>query len=276
MSAYKGATDFQNFIPNLLRLINGDRNLNFQIFLFVVAPFILLSLVKLRNSGLVLLAVLPNLLVDVGGAELSGFSTHYLAFVLPILSITSSLGCIALFRYFTLKRRKNGSAKTILVIILLSLFGMNSYASKMDSGTPHLLKIQTMTGRAFDTLGFTQKDIQLSRDFNEKLNSDFIKTIEKRFDKVVTTPEQFMPTLFIHGDRHVELFPVGIGVNDYLIIPFKTRDFLEVDYNYNGLIPIDNQKIWSSCIKDILEKEYIEKAKSSEMIGNYILYKKKS
>lgn len=276
ISAYEGNTDPRNFYPNFLRLIDGDRNFNFQIYLSVIAPFILLSLAKLRYLGLVFLAVFPNLLVDVGGAELSGFSTHYLAFVLPILSITSSIGCVELFRHFGLRGSKNVSAKIILVIALLSLLGLNVYAIKVEPEISHIMKIQTFTGRAFDALGFTNKEVRLSRKFSEGLNSDFIENIEIRFDKVVTTPERFMPTLLVHGHRRVEMFPVGIGVNEYLIIPFLNHDYLEVDYNFNGLIPLEHRKIWSSCIRDILERDYVEKARTSEVIGNYILYKKKS
>ena len=271
---YTGNTAIQNFLPNLSRLLSGDRNLNFQIFLSVIASFILISLFRIRFFVLVLLVVLPNLLADVGGAELSGFSTHYLGFILPVVAVTSGLGLIELYRYLNLKNSKRALSKTLLVSLVLGMLSSNLYLSHIDAGAPYFSKVELMIGKQLDAFGLSDKRIQKGREYRHEMALEFTKGIASDSVNTITSPEPFLPTLMIQGHRTLEIFPVGIGLNKYLIVPFLTEDFLEVEYTFNGTISLENQKIWSSCIKKILENNYIELKKSPTQIGNYVLYKK--
>ncbi len=272
---YSGNTAFQNFLPNLSRLFSGDRNLNFQLLLTILIPFLLLSSIRLRHIGLVILVVLPNLLADVGGAELSGFSTHYLAFILPVVAVTSGLGSVALYQRLNLKNKKFAQSISIVVLLLISGISLNLYLSKIDSSTPHLTKIQVTGGKQLEAFGIINKNIRQNREFREELATNFTKSIEGELSGAITTPEPFMPTLLLHGHRKLEVFPVGIGINDYLIIPYNTEEFLEVEYTFNGAISLENQKLWSNCIKNIVNEAYVEQKKAPVEIGNFILYKKK-
>ena len=274
-SAYGDNTAFQNFLPNLSRLFVGDRNFNFQILLTILVPFLLLSLIRFKYFVLLILIVLPNLLADVGGAELSGFSTHYLAFILPVAAVTSSLGCIELYQRLHIKNKRFASSITLVMLLLISSSSLNLYLSKTDSGMSHLAKIQVMGGKQLDAFGVINKNIRQSREFRYELALSFTEGIKREFSSAITTPEPFMPTLLLHSHRKLEMFPVGIGINDYLIVPYSTEEFLEVEYTFNGAISLKNQKLWSNCIKNILNDSYVEQKKAPTVVGNYILYKKR-
>ncbi len=272
---YSGNTAFQNFLPNLSRLISGDRNLNFQILLMILIPFFLLSLIRLRHISLVILVVLPNLLADVGGAELSGFSTHYLAFILPVVAVTSGLGSVELYQRLNLKNKRFAQSFTLVVLLLINSISLNLYLNKIDSGTPHFTKIQVTGGKQLDAFGIIDKNIRQNREFRGELAFNFTKGIDRELSGAITTPESFMPTLLLHSHRKLEMFPVGIGINDYLIVPYSTEEFLDVEYTFNGAISLKNQKLWSNCIKNILNDSYVEQKKAPTVLGNYILYKKR-
>lgn len=63
-----------------------------KLFFVVSASFMILGLFAGRGFVLLVIATVPNLFISVGGAELTGFSTHYHQIYLPILLAASTLG----------------------------------------------------------------------------------------------------------------------------------------------------------------------------------------
>lgn len=81
---------------NLSRLLDDPARPKFFLFLAMVLPFLLLSAFEWRVLPAAIAAVVPNLIVSIGGAELSGLTTHYHQMYAPFLICCSAFGFVRL------------------------------------------------------------------------------------------------------------------------------------------------------------------------------------
>jgi F0F1-type ATP synthase membrane subunit c/vacuolar-type H+-ATPase subunit K len=82
----KSNATFSLISGNLTALISGNRQDNFQKMLIYLLPFLIIGILKRKYFLILLIAVLPNFMFSIGGAELTGFATHYHALYLPVLA----------------------------------------------------------------------------------------------------------------------------------------------------------------------------------------------
>ena len=84
-----------------------------------------------------------------------------------------------------------------------------------------------------------------------------------------------MPALTRVGFGSIDYFPIGLGNNDVVIVPFTTDEFNVVEISIYGLVPVETRELWSRIILDLVGKSYVEISRGSGYYGNVIAYKKR-
>ena len=93
-SLYASSTSPANIIYNAKRLILDDVFQDKAFVLFqVLIPHIIFGLLSPLAGFIAVFAVIPNFLIDIGGAEKIGFSTHYHMMYLPFI-VFANLGAV--------------------------------------------------------------------------------------------------------------------------------------------------------------------------------------
>ena len=158
----------------------------------------------------------PNILGNIGGAEKTGFATHYHSLYYPVLAFAMVLGCLRLWRISARRR--------------------------------YMFAIATVTG-AFLALGLnheTWDDVRLSYrrvssapfflPWRQALQRDPDRTQAMRGLRAeippgsrVTTPESFMPALSSHSAVHY--FPLALEDADIAVLPITRGPDGKVQYN---------------------------------------------
>jgi hypothetical protein len=103
---------------------------------------------------------------------------------------------------------------------------------------------------------------------------DLFSGIRKNISMSISAPESLMPSLTSVGFGSIDYFPVGVGSDDLLIVPFTDPDFTKVEVSIYGLVPIESRDKWSRTILEVLEKSYKLMSKKSGGFGNIAIYVK--
>lgn len=186
--------------------------MNFICFL----PILIFSRYSLIAFGLMLI----NLIINIGGAEKTGYATHYHANYYPILIFAISDGLIRAYQDWT--PRKTASAMAVFAGFLLVIpYSSTAGAKFFWDGTK--LPLYTLYHRVF-----------AKEDLKRKENFDLLLTQIPR-GSYVSAPEPLMPTLVFHSK--LQYFPVGIASAQYVIIPTGSFDLTE-----NENAPLDPAK----------------------------------
>lgn len=225
----------------------------------VVAPMLILSLVNWRYGLLVVAAMLPNLMVSVGGAEKTGFTTHYHAGYIPFLigfAVVGYSNIINIFNGIYPSIKYANVIKRVLatLIIVLSSILVSNYKFSMQS-------YQTIFGpKAYS-------------DWMSATKIDFVELLENiPSDEWISSPEWTMPTLAALGRFNVDYMPIGIGVNRFVIASYSMSSPTPDVATYLDSL---NKKKISICIQSKLDSNY---AMKSERVINgmrYIIYERR-
>jgi len=262
-------TSFRNYFPNLRELFFGTRRANFIVFVWNVLPFLCLTLLQFRYFIIGISTLMPNLLVNIGGAELTGYSTHYHSVYLPILLCLSVLAIDT--STSTVKSKKTHTVTTLLalffsVIGAVSYHGMNSELSISSS-------IRTQAQKVTDTFGSIPGTKYAQRIAMKSELEELFKGIKEDTRKTISAPESFMPVLTSLGFGSIDYFPVGLGSTELVIVPFTDDTFANVEVSFYGLVAMENREKWSKTILDIIGNSYSLISKKSGYFGNIAIYK---
>lgn len=250
---------------NLKTFLIGDRQQQAIIFLLALVPFFLFVVFLNRYFLVFLLFILPNVLVSIGGAELSGFSTHYHAMYLPIAAAVILLAVVSL-KELPRKSWRNQLVLPVIVLALSSNLTMNS-VNKYS-----LSNITDNLGQLADSFGFIRPDMQVIRAATKIEYLAIFELIEPK-SSVLSMPEGFMPAGVHSGFTRIDYFPVGIGQSEYLLVPFIDSEYSQVEFSLFGLVPEKNRAKWSSAILNEINKSYVEFAKYNGTYGFISVYK---
>jgi acyl carrier protein len=99
-------------------------------------------------------------------------------------------------------------------------------------------------------------DLRESREYlkNERINLTNSHILNQA--KLVSSPEGLMPALTYAGFRDIDYFPIGLGYNDVVFVPYVDNSFEEVEISLYGQVPAVDRGEWSSIISAILKEKY--------------------
>ena len=261
-SVYYDRLDWPNIFHNLsISLIpSGSLFKSTMLWFGIVSPMVILAFVNWRYGLLVVGALLPNLLMSVGGAEKTGFATHYHAGYIPFLVGFAAVGYATLInkaRQYSFVTTDWFNKKVLVVMIPLAvIFSCVGVSNFKESLQAYIRIPGAMT--AMDSTVTTKQDFLY-----------FVKNIPA--NEWISSPEWTMPSLFALGKTNLDYMPIGLGTNRYVIVNYSLQSNLPIIPSY--LDSLAKDKI-STCMQDKLDSDY--KIKSEKVISGmrYVIYEK--
>lgn len=261
-SAYYAGVNFSTILHNLNLALSPSGTLfdRTMIWFGIVSPMVILTFINWRYGLLVVVAMMPNLLVSVGGAEKTGFSTHYHAVYIPFLIGFATIGYATLINKvrqhnFLTTTRFNKAILTVLIpaAVILSGIGVSNFKESLQS----YLTIIGVTS-AYNSM-ITKKE-----DF-----SNLVDIIPE--NEWISSPESTMPILAVLGKTNIDYMPIGLGSNRYIIANYNLPSRLPDITSY--LDPLTKEQI-SICIQDKLDNHYKIKLEKIISGSRYVIYEK--
>jgi hypothetical protein len=246
-SIYYSKINLMGMYNNLLLSfsVNGQLQMSLKLILTLL-PFLILSLFNKKFFLIGIFAIIPNLLVTVGGAEKTGFTTHYHSAYIAFVIFAGVIG------FFNLYQKNTSRIK----YFLLSLFIIMLIAYELRLNGDHHNKIDFDGGRKnyylTGLLSF-KSDIKNSMQINKHYNLSLVKNIP--LNSTITTQENLMPVLVATGHRLIDYFPIGIYDNDYLLVSYEVigDEHLPILVSYVGR---EERIEISRFLDDIIARNY--------------------
>ena len=82
-----------------------------------------------------------------------------------------------------------------------------------------------------------------------------------------------MPALVSLGQSKFDYFPVGLGFDEFVVVPYTDSSLKQVAFSIYGLVPLSDQKEWSQGFIEILKLRYHALGKAQVPHGNIVIYK---
>jgi hypothetical protein len=183
-------------------------------------PFVLVNLMFLgflipfsgfRCFLLVVMAMTPNILINVGGAEFNNWLTHYHTMYIPFIIFAASIGFHGLVGRFDKKIwGRYGIPVMICVCVFISARMLNPYTGKLGGDASGTIR-QGIMGRIYAYY------FKPSRS-PEKISSDALKALNQYIPPNVNVSalEGAMPALY--KSRSLSYYPINMDKADYLVI----------------------------------------------------------
>jgi len=246
-SAYANLS-ISNIPTRLNSLMQSPQLNNLLTFVLVLSPFLILLIFSGRTLIIGFFAIAPNILVSVGGAELTGFYTHYHQIYLPILVAGAAIGWCNIHRKIRLI--DPGGIRILLNICSCMLLASCTFltwqslseSNKIDNFVPSAMKVWIPS---------VTSDSQILKTNTTNLAS-LAYFIDGLNPYTVSTPEGFAPALYEHGIKPIDYWPMGVGVADVVIAPYINGEPQVWPYgDMHGTGPQ-----LSKCVKILLERDY--------------------
>ncbi len=163
----------------------------------------------IRNIALLAGAMLPNVALNIGGAELTGWTTHYHAMYIPFLIFAASVGYL-----WVIRQLPKPSAALACVLMALCAAGVVRYYD------PYTSKWERTADFAagFGVTGSVYRFFTAPASSAERAVSDWTRTLDEIVPHGVNVSaiEGAMPVLY--RDRGISMYPTGMDSADYLVI----------------------------------------------------------
>ena len=260
---------------NIRNLFTPVRETLFLTFFLTLMPFLILIGRNLKLLIVAIISVIPNLVVTIGGAELTAYSTHYHSMYLPVII---TLGAISLTNSKIYTKEKMFGTNSFTVLIAISFiigFLANTHYTNINSpNTNYLNRFESYIKKVADDFGLIPPDVYTQRSATRSEYIDSVDSLKKLTGLSISAPEMFMPALTAVGFGSIDYFPIGVGQNRLIIVPFTTVNFDEVEISIYGLVPEKNRLLWSNEILKTLRKDYSLVTKKSGIYGHIAIFKK--
>lgn len=217
---YSGTSLFsvESINQRLISLFGENLDMFLYPFLAFTVPLIVVTLifsVKLAVLGLVL--ILPNILISIGGAELSGYYTHYHAlyagslWILMLLALKQRQSSTSEQRDFARRQVLNIST---IIIILFTLHWYGSVGAIVRN-------IQAIYNPTFTLYEQKQDSDQLIlKNFVDSFDNDYKYSVSR----------QFFPYFAMKDTMSIGYFPVLLGEADYIFVLRDPEEKLILDH----------------------------------------------
>ena len=263
-SVYNGSTNLQTIIANLHTILDWSSPLSVMTrqWLVILAPLLVLSFFSRRYILLVLIFLAPNLLISVGGAEKTGFVTHYHSYYIPILIFGAIIGYSNIKKYIS----NNKYCYAILGIVLaLNLINMHDRVFVVSP---------TLTHTFYGDLALLLDESELNKTSQKRANeiNQLLLLIDDPKSSI-SASEFAMPIMVSRNMTRLRLLPIGIGDSEYLLLESAVgQDDSHIILPLYAADPIDLNRI-VQCIYARVSRGY-SKVGTKQFQGiNYTLYK---
>lgn len=181
--------------------------------LFLIVNVIFLGIFSFVYPGMALVAIaamLPNIIGNIGGAEKTGWTTHYHSTYFPILVFCSSLGYVNLYKRYAISQTKTLAFYALTGFMIVGQLIFNPYI-----GGPNFSIDQLKSNVIINNYKYLTEDATInSQKFNIEKRSQINSLIPKGV--VVTAEEAFFPSLY--EGRTVFNYPIGVDIADFAVI----------------------------------------------------------
>ncbi|MGC4062894.1 MAG: DUF2079 domain-containing protein [Aquabacterium sp.] len=180
--------------------------------LLVSTPLLLLSLGHVRLGAVAVFVMVPNVIGDVGGAEKTGWVTHYHSYYFPVLVFAATMGFVQLLE--RIKPRLDAirlplAAGGVLMLALPIAFALHQLKQQIASGAMPPVSYLTEPWSSYNC--YHRGKCPTGRVY-QKAVQDAIAA-----DALVSTDELGMA--LVYDKARVDYFPVAAGQADYLLLP---------------------------------------------------------
>ena len=243
-----------NVMDRLSYLINNPVASGLFVFLLVLTPILLMSVYSKINLILTIIVAFPNIIFNIGGAELNGYITHYHS----LYTGFAIAGVLNSFEKFNMKPRKFISQLFLIITISISI--MSSYFYYGSSGSL-IRNLSSSSGieNLSNATRINQDPFILGDEYKRILNTSSTYTIS----------DSLFPSFISKNIYNIHMFPVNLGKSDYVITE------LSLDNNLPAIQPwiYPDKKVRENvqiCIQSRLDNEY----KFLFQKDNYFIYEK--
>jgi uncharacterized membrane protein len=227
-------TDYVGFrrpLANVVQALLSDpveRSRSGAFLLVNLAIFAPLAVLNWRAALLAAGAMLPNVIGSIGGAEKTGWQTHYHALYFPFLICAVLLG---IARLSALVRRRWGA---LAAPLLVSTVLLTTYVPAANGAV-------SFSATQWRSHALVQAAQSVLRTGPPEAHRQRLRTIRSALARVspgaaVTTIEPLFPTLY--RGRRLSYYPIGIGSVDVAVLPYTPRPdgtiAFEGAINYHG------------------------------------------
>ena len=164
----------------------------------------------LRYSILVVGAMMPNVLISVGGAELNGWDTHYHTMYLPFILFAAAIGFLALTRRGRPILLRTGVAMGVALYAVLLGVTIDPYTGGADSGFATSLR----DGIAYRVQSHYRHPAEPYTRMARV--AGYLDAIVPR-GVSVSTYDGAMPSLY--RGRSISMYPMNMDVADFIVTP---------------------------------------------------------
>lgn len=255
---------FINLSPSaLLNLFKDSYFLNgIFSFLLVNLPFLLVILIKSpRLFAITFAMMIPNIIGNIGGAEKTGYFTHYHTLYFPFLIYSF---CISMSEIQKDLLKKNPALKylqyLLLLLVLVYFYGISFSQSQ---------KIVLNYKNDSSYLSY------FSRIYKDKNNYEFItQQVDKYIprDSRISSVEAGWPYLYQHLNS--SFFPYNINNADFLIVNYS---IVGGEYFYSGLNSfkgVEATNVMNSCLNDKIKQAKFNIREPIKLSGSLAILKK--
>jgi hypothetical protein len=264
-SIYIGSTNPLQILSNLRLIFDWNTQISEMTrqWLLILFPMLLLTFISGKYLPLVLIFLLPNLLVTVGGAEKIGYVTHYHSYYIPLVIFSAIKGYSVLKFKFN---RNQISCGVLIVIILFNYFNIKNRLFVVGPALTHSLSGDfslLISGSEYEQFANKRK-----KDLNE-----LISLMEDNNSKI-SVSEFIMPQLVYRGYTRIRLLPIGIYDSDYVIVESDVKGNGS-DINLQLYSDVEETKKIGICLYSIIESGFHEVGRKEISGVRYRLLKAK-
>lgn len=273
-SDYYAAISLEGIISNFNSAMFGPRSPLLAELLLILLPFLILISTNIYLSILSAALILPNILFNIGGAELTGFYTHYHAGYSPLIFTLAAFGFVNVSRSSIFKvgfkRLFDVSILFLISIWIVSYWQFSNHLSPLN-----LFLSNQIVGKSFDALGIVPSEIRLTREKTARDLQNLLAGISSK-DELVSMPEYLFPTAFSLGFSKISYFPVDVGVSQYVVAPYSPTNINYPDVAIYGLTPESNRIPWGLALQEVLDIRYDAVSEGTASGSKVVIYKLKN
>jgi len=204
---------YSTFLPTslhaLLKELQQPHFVNgILVLLLVNAALFAIAFFEWRAALVALVVMLPNVFGNIGGAEKTGWSTHYHSFYFPILVWAALLGFVRAY-HLACERRVKWLFYCGAVAALLLIGSIVPFAGVPEIALTQLAQTFVPTVIEQVQTFVSPRGVALYR-----LGQEVAAAVPEGAS--VTTPEAGMP--FLYHERSVYFFPMNIDTADYAVL----------------------------------------------------------
>lgn len=260
------------FLPSSLEdLIGRFSNPSFtdNLIVFAIFSFVFLGVFSIFRWRLFLLAfvmLLPNIVGNIGGAEKTGYLTHYHTLYFPFLVFASTLGYIKMIDMIKTKKSYRTILRLIFVLVLLSA------ASSPYNRNISLKNITHENALTIDA-GLYPEIFNENSPLRHYI-ADFDKMNEIIPDgSIVSSGELTQVVLWKNKINY--FYPMGIDIADYAVLyATKTDNGFEYSAAVNYFTPEEAKKVDECIVQRMIKNGY--DFEHQIIINNYAIIKRET